>query len=391
VNIIGDYTTCRRQTRETIRVLSVALLSHAPTLLLAQPSARPVPLATVERISDAPFNRVIAVRERSDHSVVVADATDRALYIVKDGVRIIIGRQGSGPGEYRTPSRLFPLAGDTTLVIDGTDRRWHLLAANRLWPIGTERGELATAIGAELDGTNAHGGMLSVLGHGKLKPGERFRYMRSPRAADTLVAVLSTRRPFADTIARMRGQYLGQTTVTKVVDGRSENYGLLNPLQTHDQAVMFPDGTIAIAHFDPYRVDWRSPSGQWKRGAPMDEASIPVTASIKQRSALNGQRDVNGKPLFAPGDFPPYPARVPPFLFNATFALADGRLAVLRTRMDPSDTQQIDVFDQTGRRTQVVALPSGIRVLAGGMTGLIGTIRNADDEEMLVRVRIPST
>ena len=69
---------------------------------------------------DKPFTGIEGVRELKDGRLVVLDAHEKAIHVIDPRTHKAekIGREGDGPGEYRLPLELFPLAGDSSVVRD---------------------------------------------------------------------------------------------------------------------------------------------------------------------------------------------------------------------------------------------------------------------------------
>ena len=109
-----------------IRLNSLLLLA---TALFAAPAGsqqialRDLPKPTRE--IDEPFSFVTGAIEFKGGQLIVADGAEGTLAVVDfaRGTRTPLGRQGSGPGEYRTPAGLFRLQGDTIWVLDATQMR----------------------------------------------------------------------------------------------------------------------------------------------------------------------------------------------------------------------------------------------------------------------------
>ncbi len=74
---------------------------------------------------DDPFSLVGAAIEIRGNQLLVTDGAEQQLFIVDfaKGTRTALGRQGSGPGEYRAPAGLFRLHGDTIWVLDAAQMR----------------------------------------------------------------------------------------------------------------------------------------------------------------------------------------------------------------------------------------------------------------------------
>ena len=84
-----------------------------------------------------------------------------------------------------------------------------------------------------------------------------------------------------------------------------------------EQAIAFPDGWLAIAYLEPYRVDWLKPTGEWIRGPALSQDTLPF------------DRTDYGTVIRAP----------------------DGRLMIRRSVRDTRDTNTVryDVVDRGGR------------------------------------------
>ena len=66
------------------------------------------------------FGAIQTVRELDDGTVLVADPLGGALYRVDldAGTRTRVGAEGQGPEEYQQPDAVWPLPGDSTLLVD---------------------------------------------------------------------------------------------------------------------------------------------------------------------------------------------------------------------------------------------------------------------------------
>ena len=64
--------------------------------------------------------------ELRDGRVLILDRRDRIVLAVnfRTGKSASVGREGTGPGEYVQPGRLFGLGPDTTAIYDGPARRF---------------------------------------------------------------------------------------------------------------------------------------------------------------------------------------------------------------------------------------------------------------------------
>ena len=77
-------------------------------------------LGTPTAVFPEDFGTIQTIRELADGRVLVADPLGGALFVVDmdAGTRTVIGTEGQGPGEYRQPDAVWPLPGDSTLLVD---------------------------------------------------------------------------------------------------------------------------------------------------------------------------------------------------------------------------------------------------------------------------------
>ncbi|MEI6738672.1 MAG: hypothetical protein WCK74_00025 [Gemmatimonadaceae bacterium] len=374
-------------------------MSIALTLMVAQPAtAQPAPRSAgttpftlvVDRRFPIEVIEVRGIRELSDGRLIVLVREPRAILLLDSagGSSRQIGRLGDGPGEYRSPAQIFALGNDSTLVIDGANRKWYLMARDRMvsLPSALEQWRLREFV--MVHGADAQGNLLQMLG--LIDRAAREVWQTSPEPQWARRSALLVRLPNGRirTVDTLRGQYAVAVSRKLVVNQRAMFYfGITNPLQSYEQATLFPTGEIAIAHLAPYRIDWVSRDGSVRRGPVVPDAPVLVTAAVKQRYADDWKRNDDGTPVLRAKDFPPWPAVVPPFLASALVAGTDGLLYVTRSRSAVSKPLEIDVFDSTGRRIGTAKLPEGSRLLAVTPRGWYVAMGNENDEETLVRLK----
>jgi hypothetical protein len=344
------------------------------------------------------FEQLRNVRELPDGRVLVTDGgslPNRAVFLLGANGRLRrqVGQQGDGPGEYRSPAALFAVGGNETLLIDAQTGRWHQMRSDQFVDMRFETyATRLSASGRPPNGIDSVGRALQL--HGRKTRADfptRVWSPENPAYNDVIDVRLYAPSGTFEVVATVSGRFLGTKDVTKRPKGGEMRWvGLMNPLQTHDQAVLFADGAIAILYVDPYRVDWRSAEGQWTRGPSIPFTKMPVSNAMRQRAAQGHQRDyIDGKPIFDVKDFPPFPPTVPPFRLDALTAGTNGRVYVVRSVLDRrDDPRYVDVFDRTGKRVHTVALPPRARLVGAGVRGVYLAIMNDDEEEQLVRVQI---
>ena len=126
-----------------LRAVAVATLAFAPA---SGPVLAQVRLDQPTATLTDDFGSIQTVRELPDGRVLVADPLGKALYVVDidAGTRTQVGTEGQGPQEYRQPDAVWPLPGDSTLLVDLGNGR--LVAMGPTWssaPPGPSPGRLA--------------------------------------------------------------------------------------------------------------------------------------------------------------------------------------------------------------------------------------------------------
>lgn len=294
----------------------------------------------------AEFTRIAGVRPLSDGRLVVLDAGDNRVFLAdfERDTASQIGRQGQGPGEYRRPAAITALGRDSTLIVDVANRRWLVLDADRLVvtlppdhpPTRAARGLVRTADQV---------GHLLVLGTATVTL-QTQRIGKGDSVVAMLVALESAR---VDTVASLQA---AQVLLLKDLDaaGKVTRVAFRQPpWSVGEEPLLFPDGWLAVARLDPYRVDWRTPSGDWVRGAPLPSVE-PKTTSRERETYLASERQRTGKPAPEP---PPdsWPATVPPFQPTPLVGAPDGSLLIRRT---PTADHPGHRYDRVDRRGQLV-------------------------------------
>ena len=371
-------------------VLASACADRAPT---AEHPVIDLPVADLT-LQGREFSRVRSVAELGDGRVLMTDAIENSLYVadLRTGEVRTEGRAGEGPGEYGRVGYLYPLGGDSTVFV-GEPPRMLLLVGDRivrtLDPVSPRLGMGDT--GGPPWGVDRTGRVLGVAGFA-FQP--RSGWSRTH--ADSLHILLSTGSIFdaapsePDTIARAGGQ--GRWGLVKhsqvVVMGGQEvtmNSTLESPLASEGQGWLFPDGWVAVAHPEPYRVDWRSPGGEWLRGVPLPVALADATLeeqclAISLRS--EGECD--------PDRYAGWPDQVPAFTmvvdggWNTPGGIAllpgpHGLLLIRRTPTTLARETRYDVVDRSGSLRGAILMPEGATIVGSGRSSLYVVQRDRMD------------
>jgi hypothetical protein len=348
----------------------------------SSPTERPVPSPVAE--SSRGFTSITSVRELDGGRVLVADRGEGHLYVVdwKTGAVDQILRQGDGPGENRAIGWLYAVGDNETLITDIARRRWILLTGTDVADTFVGTGPLNRRFRSRLDGVAADGRVLGSVS---------AEYPGSS-AADIRVIELAAgmgphdRMPRLDTIARVQGAGRHQIACVLATTGREPACQFL---EAEGQAILFPDGWIAIGLQDPYRTFWHSPDGNLIQGEMLPDDSVAASEAEKC-AALNGwqEADIACDAATIAGYL--WPDVLPPFLSDSRlcagcrklaageapwlFADPHGRLVVRRTPHRSRRENLYDVVDRTGRLVKRVVLPLNEAIVGFGKT-TVYTIR----------------
>ena len=379
-------------------VLASACAVQAPTV---EPPVIDLPLADLT-LQGRDFSRVRSVVELGDGRVLVTDAIENSLYVVdlQTGEVRTEGSAGEGPGEYGRVGYLYPLGGDSTVFV-GEPPRMLLLVGDRIvrtldlvYPRLGMGGTGEPPWGVERTGR--------VLGVAGFAFQQRSGWSRTH--ADSLYILLSTGSIFdasasePDTIARVGGQGrwgLVSYPQVVVIGGQEVTVSstLESPLASEGQGWLFPDGWVALAHPEPYRVDWRSPGGEWLRGVPLPVALADATLeeqclAISRRS--EGECD--------PDRYAGWPDQVPPFTmvvdggWNTPGGIAllpgpHGLLLIRRTPTTLAQETRYDVVDRNGALLGAILMPEGATIVGSGRSSLY--VVQKDQMDLLTLSRHP--
>lgn len=330
----------------------------SPQSLCAQ---RPFSLRAPALESKREFERIIAIRELRDGSVLVADkAQERLLSLgAMESAAVQVGRVGSGPNEYRAVGELWALGGDSSLFVDGYSGRWLILNGARIVGQVSESRPANLLLRARSLGASASGEVVGA------RPTRHARGV--PRTFDTAdslailrVSVTSDR---VDTIASIAGHGGRGFARIPARDRLPEWLILYNPASTAEQALLFPDGWLAIVRRSPYRVDWRRADGTWLEGPALPEPKRPLTPD-EQCAAISRLLPVT-RLRCDPTIFPGWPADVSPArsrlenMEPTVLALPMGRLAIARTPAVGDARPSYDIVDRRGIRVGALVLANG--------------------------------
>ena len=367
-----------------------------PSLVGAQ---QPMRLLKPDATFPEPFTFIASVRELRDGRVMVVDRRDRVVMLVdfRRGMATAVGREGTGPGEYTQPGRLFSLPGDTTAIYDGPARRFVLVG-----PEGKTgdafRMDIATGASQRRGGvprwSDTQGRVFtegSVYAVGELRAADSTaitRFARGAAKGDTLAYVHLDKESIV---------------VRETPDGGVNVSNGVRAFASRDDWVALPDGGVAVVRVADYHVDWYSPSGVRSAGPAVRTPRLPVTEADKEQAknerlaAMRGAM-TRSRPGASAAPAPEamravmeltFPDFKPPFEVGSALARPNGEVWVLRSRPASDPIPVYDVFTRAGLIGRV-EFPRSTRLIGFGNATLYTVRLDDDDLQHLEQWRLTS-
>jgi hypothetical protein len=319
-----------------------------------------------------------SVRETADGSVLVADPLSQVVLRIDliTGAADTLGQVGEGPQEYKQPDQVFPLPGDSTLLVDIGKLRLTVIDPAGTFHSGmamastTDEGRMSVIMPRYVDGL----GRLYDTGSGGMGEGPPdstlvLRYDRATEGVDTMGWIW---RP--------------EPRVTR--SGSSVRM-MSTQMEGRDDWAVGPEGQFAVVKVDDYSVVWRYPDGRTVAGPPNRVETRRIADSdkiafLEQRTASGLMMMVTSSSSGANtmamtrggagmmGDEPnltdyEWAEDFPPFRPDRSRVSPTGELWVERwlpATMDP----QMDIFDGAGMKLGTVGLPPGRELIGFGST-----------------------
>lgn len=334
--------------------------------------------AQLEATFPQAFSMVQRVRELPDGRVMIADPLGQALVVadLAAGTADTLGAVGQGPDEYNQPDAVFPLPGDSTLLVDLGNARLTTVA-----PDGSFAASMSIVQGALGTGslqillpraTDSRGGLyFQPMGGGR--PGAQFpdsaaiaRYDRATGAMDTLATV--------------KIQDMKQTT-----SGGAGNQNVMIqpvPLSAEDAWTVSWDGRLAVARSGDYHVEWIEPDGRVIKGEPVPYEPVAIGRAEQEEwieglgngirvgiSVNNGDRRMSmgrggGDNLPEPDDFE-WPEVKPPFVSNGVYVTPEGNVWVER-HVPAGAEVRFDIFGGDAQLKGSITFPAGLDLVGFG-------------------------
>ncbi|MEP6834758.1 MAG: Clp protease N-terminal domain-containing protein [Gemmatimonas sp.] len=321
------------------------------------------------------FSSVSSVRELKDGRVIVTDNRDHLVYVADFAGNTSahqLGRHGKGPGEYEQVGQLWPLGGDSTVMLEPMAQRGLVFNGADIVNTLTGTAPLLSAIGKPFSiflGRDVKGAVLAqVMSFGKA----------GPNPADSMLLVRAHAIvPKVDTLSRVSSvlQMPTASTTRPVAEeggGARANTRYPVNLRSRDQSVLFPDGAVAILRSNPYRVDWCMPTGNCRQGAVIEPTNNAISDEAKEAIILWQSRTSLTLTGRHASETTGWPATLPAFIVGGklddTAVLAEPRGDVLVERIPTTSPafSPYDILDRNGQRIATLRLEVRQRVVGFG-------------------------
>lgn len=376
--------------------VAAAALLIAPLAAGAQTQVRDLPKPVTE--VDDPFTLVSGTLELKSGKLVAIDPAEVQLIVVDfaAGTRTVLGRTGSGPGEYRAPGALVLAPGDTLLVLDPPQARFAFygpdLKAGRTSPFMIFDQSTSSALTAPMTGDRRGNLYASSMSIGMGQGGGGNMRMSIPDSV-TIVRIDARDQSKRTELAKVRFPTSGSPEM-QVVSQNHIKYKMAFPgLVAADSWAVFPDGRVAIVRGANYEVFFISPDGTQSAPVRVAYERIPVTAADREAEMAQARKDgeeqiAAAKKQLPPGmqmDFemtPPesWPSHFPAVVPFAMFASPDGDLWVRRAIPARDTREQWDQLDANGKLIARWRLPALTTIVGAGAGGVVYTTRKDEDD-----------
>ncbi|MEO5799334.1 MAG: hypothetical protein ABIZ70_14920 [Gemmatimonadales bacterium] len=377
--------------------LFAAIVATGP--LAAQ--VREIPLGTPNASHPFEFSLIHGIREQANGGILAAASLDGVLMRIDPTFKRAdtLGHKGRGPGEYLQPDGIWPLAADSSLLVDLGNNRLTVVAPNG------KLGNTTPIMGGEGGGPGGPGGGITVM---------------IPGGVDRSGGIYFRGGPGSDSVALNRFDRATQKTTRianlKAAEMKRVESGGANsrqqrmspvPLAAADGWAVSQSGTVFLVRSGTYRVEVIPRGGARRAGAPVAYTPVKIgeaerkeySADLGRSGQINiGVENRNGEQTFSlsrgrpRGDDGPeassFPAAKPPFDPSQLFV--DGKERLWVRRYQPAGrTALYDVFNDQGALVSSIRLPAGRIVVGMGATSVYVAHINDDDLQLLERYPLP--
>lgn len=378
--------------------LALVVLTTATGQLAAQ--ARELSLGAPNASHPFEFSLIRGIRELSNGTIITAAPLDGILLRIDPTFRRAdtLGHKGRGPGEYTQPDNIWPLAADSSLLVDLGNNRLTVVAPNgklgNTTPImGGEGGAGGPGGGVTVmlpGGVDRNGGLYFRGGPG----GDSIALNRFDRATKKVTKVASLKAP------EMKRTESGDA------NNRTQRMSPV-PLSAADGWAVSPAGALFVVRAGSYRVEVYPRNGTRRVGPAVQYTPVKIgeaerkeySADLARTGSINiGVENRNGEQSFTMSRGRPrdesgpdaslFPATKPPFDAGQIFVDAKERVWV--RRYQPAGRPALyDIFNDQGVLVSSVRLPANRIVVGVGATSLYVAHINDDDLQLLERYALP--
>ena len=385
------------------RGASLVALTFAAPAFAQGASIRDLP-KPLREIED-PFSLISGVIEIKPNQVLAVDGTEGTVALVDfaKGSKTSVGRQGSGPGEYRAPAGLFRVRGDTIWLLDAMLQRITAfnpdLTPGTTFPLLMLDQSTMTVLTAPF-ASDRTGRLYSSAMKIQAGVGGGGNDMQMTRPDSVGLVRFDPRQAARTELTKVRFPVSGKPEISRA--GNSMKYTMAYPgLIAADAWAVFPDGRIAIVRGATYTIEFIAPDGTKSTAGRIAYQPIKLTAADQKAEMDEAKRQMTEQGKVAqkmmPAGFsiemellPPanWPANYPAVSPLGALAAPDGRLWVKRSIPFRTGREQWDVVDTNGKLVTSWRLPAKTTLVAVGQ-GVVYTVRtDEDDLRYLQRVEI---
>ena len=365
----------------------------------------------------ADFGSVDDIRVLRDGSLLVADRTSGELVLLDldREMPTVVGGRGEGPGEYQSPSGIWPLAGDSTLLLDVANNRLTVLTPDLSFGATRPMLEIDPAGGVLVlnpQATDGSGRMYTTNGFSMNLPGTGAGGGSGSDSIPVVRATLDDLSP--DTVATLAPRSTSRIE-TRSNQGNRMVTMQQTPYSASDSWGVAPDGSVVVARAADYRLEWISSDGSVRSGAPVAWEAVPVGQAEKEawvrrqnsRSVQMATFATGGGGGASPGagmagaaartmtlggasedvDDYEWPETLPPFT-GSVLIDPEGR-AWLRRHQPVGASFLYDIFTPDAEHAGTVEIAEGHTVRGFGDGVVYATFRDEVDLVYIERYRLP--
>lgn len=375
--------------QSTVRLLLQVMVSAASLVALrveAQPIRR-IELKPPSATHPEEFTSVTSLRELPDGRLIVTDGREQRVVALdfRAGTAEAVGRGGRGPNEYSMVSFVHGVAADSSVMYDLGGQRYLVFAGSKIVvTVPPDHASMKSVGRGYIAGADALGNLLV-----RVDPARKNGVTETGLEDSASLVRVSRATGRADTIARTRNMPR-RIEITRGADDRitASSSMVRGPLLTEEQGVIFSDGTLAVARIEPFRVDWRAPTGAWTRGAALPVPKIRVDARERDAWADRNRENMTPQALanlpeamrrsMTPqaSDFPEF---ISPFPSGSLRTGPAGLLLIRRTRSADITGNNYLVIDRRGLLLGEIVLPVERTIVGAGPNSIYITVKDEDD------------